>query len=113
MKLEWDGKLGPASVIGGLGILVQAGVIVWTISAFKTNVDNHFAQVDTKFSEQTQHVEKIAEGSNKRFETVHTALAAAQSNQAVLAERSSKIETAVGYITTQMQQLVNRLDGNH
>ena len=112
MKLEWDGKLGPASVIGGLGILVQAGVIVWTISAFKTNVDNHFAQVDTKFSEQTEHVAKIAEGSNKRFETVHVALAAAQNNQANLAERAGKIETALGYIKDQVTQIVSRIDGH-
>ena len=112
MKLEWDGKLGPASVIGGLGILVQAGVIVWTISAFKTNVDNHFAQVDTKFSEQTQHVEKIAQGSNDRFKEVHVALAAAQNDQTAIVERTGKIETAIGYVTTQVQQLVSRLDGH-
>ena len=111
MKLEWDGHVGPASIVGALGIVIQAGVVVWAISAFKTNVDNHFAVVDTKFTEQTQHVQKIAEGSNKRFETVHVALAAAQNNQAALAERAGKIETAIGYVTTQVQQLVSRLDG--
>jgi UDP-N-acetylglucosamine transferase subunit ALG13 len=111
MKFEWDGHIGPASIVGAAGILIQAGVVVWAISAFKTNVDNHFVQVDTKFAEQTQHVEKIAKGSNDRFTEVHAALAVAQNNQAALAERAGKIETAIGYVTTQMQQLVSRLDG--
>lgn len=112
MQLQWEAKIGPASIIGALGILIQAGVVVWAISAFKTNVDNHFVQVDGKFTEQTNHIETIAQGSNKRFETVHVALAAAQNGQAAAAERMGKIETAVSFIKDQVQQLVSKVDGH-
>lgn len=111
MQLQWDQKIGPAAVIGAIGILVQAGVVIWSLSAFKTNVDNHFNQVDAKFSEQTTHIQTIADGSNKRFETVHVALAAAQNGQSAAAERMGKIETAVGFIKDQVQQLVSKVDG--
>ena len=111
MKLEWDGKLGPAAVIGAVGMLVQAGVVVWAISAFKTNVDNHFASVDGKFVEQATAIKKVDDGSNERFRTVHTAIANAQQGQVDLSQKVVKVDTLVGTIYTQVQQLVTRLDG--
>ena len=95
MKLEWDGKVGPASIIGVVGslsVLVTLGV-VWGQTTAKLDT------VAAKAADAHEATVEIAKDSTKRDQRV-----AAQS------ERLGKIETSVQFIVPTLQRIEAKLD---
>ena len=97
MKIEWEGKLGPAFLTGISQIIVMlvGGAIVWT-------------QLQDKVEITSKNVESVrtAVGNLK------TSLAASQTDRAAQSERLGRVETAISYISGQIQRVEARFDGS-
>jgi len=104
MKIEWDTKIGPASIVGAVGIIIQAVVVVWVGSSVYTKT------VD-KIDAQSLKIDEVEKGSNKRFELVHSAIDKSQSGLSAQNDRMTRVESAIGFIGDQMKWVVTRLDG--
>ncbi len=95
MQLEWDGKVGPASIVslvGALAVLVSIG-IVWGTATTRLDA------TAIKAEEAKAAAVKVAEDSGKRDQRV-----------AAQAERLGKIETSVGFIVPALQRIESKLD---
>ena len=95
MKLEWDGKVGPASIVGVLGslsVLVTLG-IVWGQTTSKIDT------VAVKATEAHAATVEIAKESTKRDARIATQ-----------AERLGKIETSIQFMVPALQRIESKLD---
>jgi len=95
MKLEWDGHVGPAtivSVLGSLGVLVMMGM-AWSSQAAKTDAAALIA------SEARTAAKEVADQSARRDIRV-----------SAQAERLGKIETSVSFIVPALQRIESKLD---
>lgn len=104
MKVEWDSKIGPASVVGALGIAIQVIVVVWMGSSIYTKLTD-------KIENQGIKIDEIDKGSRQRFASVRTALATYQTNESAAGERVGRLETALSYVSEQIRRVEARLDG--
>lgn len=104
MNIQWEGKVGPAAIIGVLGMIVQAGVVVWVGATIYTKT------VD-KIEAQGGKIEEVAKGSDTRFQTVYTSLAKTRDAQQQADQRLGRVETAMSYISAQVQRVEAKLDG--
>ena len=95
MNLEWDGKIGPASIvslIGALSVLVTLGIVWGTTTSRIDAAANKADEVKTTTLE-------LAKGSTLRDQRV-----------AAQAERLGKIETSVQFIVPALQRIEAKLD---
>lgn len=106
MKLEWEGKIGPAAVLTVVGMVVQAAVVVWVGATIYTKT------ID-KIEAQGSKIEEVDKGSTDRFQAVYTSLAKTRDAQQVADQRLSRVETAISYISSQVQRVEAKLDGNN
>lgn len=104
-KIEWNGQIGPAAIIGILGPIATVAVFIWTASGIYTKIIDKIEAQGTK-------IEQVATGSDKRFETVYTALAKSQNDQSSADQRMGRVETAIVYVSQQVQRVEARLDGS-
>lgn len=104
MHIQWETKVGPASIIGALGIIIQVIVVIWVGATIYTKTTD-------KIEAQSAKIDEVAKGSDRRFQTVRNSMASALTTQAATADRVSRVETAVGFIKDQVQQLVSKVDG--
>lgn len=95
MALEWEGKVGPAAVVGvvgSLGVLVSLG-IAW--GSLKGDVQASA----TMAHEAKLAAKEIVDASARRDQRI--------SQQA---ERLGKIETSVGFIVPSLQRIETKLE---
>lgn len=102
MKFNWE--IGPASILTVLGVLVQAGIVVWVMSSTYTGLSN-------KIESQSDKIERVAKGSRERFEKVNGSLDRYQLEQRAVGDRVTKVETSVGFIGNVLQRLETKMDG--
>ena len=104
MKFEWEPKVGPAAVLTVVGMLVQAGVVVWVGATIYTKT------VD-KIEQQGSKIEEVAKGSDNRFQSVYLSLSKTRDAQTTADQRLSRVETAITYISNQIMRVEAKLDG--
>ena len=104
MQFEWDAKIGPATIAAIIGAIAVVAVDIWTASA-------NYRGLTDKIEDQGSKIEQVARGSDRRFETVRNALTQAQTNQTQTADRVSRLETALSYISSQVQRVEAKLNG--
>ena len=95
MQLEWDGKIGPASIVGivgSLSVLVTLG-IVWGKTTTKLEA------VETRAIEAHTTITEVAKEASKRDQRV-----------AAQAERLGKIETSIQFVVPALQRIEAKLD---
>lgn len=95
MQLEWDGKIGPAAIIGVVGslsVLVSIG-IAWGSMTGKIDAAGVHAD-DAKIA--VKHLTETSEQRDRRI--------------SIQAERLGKIETAVQFIVPALQRIEQKLD---
>lgn len=105
MKIEWNGQIGPAAILGIIGPIATAATVIWMASG-------NYTKIVDKIEAQGTKIEQVAAGSDKRFETVHTALAKTQADQSSAEQRMGRVETAIVYVSQQVQRVEARLDGS-
>ena len=101
---KWE--FGPASIITFIGIIIQAGVFIWGASALYSGLTN-------KIEIQSTKIDTVEKGSAERFTAVRDAIKDNRAVQTAQAERVTKIETSVGFISSVVQRLEARLAGRH
>jgi hypothetical protein len=104
MKIEWNGQIGPAAILGIIGPIVTTVTVIWMASGVYTKIVDRIDAQGTK-------IEEVAKGSDQRFETVHNALARTQTEQSNSDQRMGRVETALVYVSQQVQRVEARLNG--
>ncbi len=104
MKVDWEWKFGPASVLTVLGALAQAAIMLWVMSSSYTGI--------TKTIEaQGQKIEEIKTGSDKRFETVRDAIKEQRTLASTLSNDMTGIKSVISFMSVQVNRLEDRLNG--
>ena len=95
MKLEWEGKVGPASILAVFQIigLAVGGAIVWT-------------QLSDKVSDTSTKVEHVQATASE----LRTALAASQTDRAAQSERLGRVEVAMTFLSDSIKRFSNKFD---
>ena len=104
MKVEWEGKIGPAAVLTVLAFAANIGVYIWITSAFVT-------KVTSKVDEQGAQIKEYRADSDKRFALVGQAIKETREAQAQAVSDVTSVKTAVAYISEQVRRVESRLDG--
>jgi aerobic-type carbon monoxide dehydrogenase small subunit (CoxS/CutS family) len=102
VSFKWE--FGPASIITFAGIIIQAAVFIWGASALYSGLTN-------KIEMQGNKIETVEKGSAERFNAVRDAIKETHTVQTAQADRVTKIEASVGFISSVVQRLETRLDG--
>ena len=95
MNLEWDGKIGPAAIIGGLGSL---GVLV-TIGIAWGSMNGKIDSAAVRADEAKTAAQEVSKSSSFRDQRI-----------AMQAERLGKIETSIQFIVPALQRIESKLD---
>ena len=103
-KMRWSWEFGPASILTIVGVLVQAGVVIWAASSIYTGLTK---QVEA----QSVKIEQVEKGSHARFSTVQNAIEKSNTLATQQDSRLTKLETAITYIGSQISGVEKRLDG--
>ena len=106
MHIQWDQKVGPATIaaiVGAIGVIASN---VWIASST-------YRGLTDKIETQGSKIEEVNTASKNRFSTVRTAIDQSKNNQVEIGNRMTKLETGLSYIADQTKYLVQRLDGNH
>ena len=96
MQFEWDGKVGPASIIclaQMVGIFI-GGAVVWT-------------QLSDKVSNTSEKLDSV----RTTVSALRTDLKSSQDERAQQSERLGRVETAVTFISSYIKLGVNQFDG--
>ena len=105
MQFEWDGKIGPASVLTVAAILINIVVFTWGGSAFVT-------RVTSKVDAQGERFEELKKDSDRRFQIVRDAIKETRSAQTQAVSDVTGVKTAISYISEQIKRVEQRLDGS-
>ena len=98
MHVQWETKVGPASIVAAAGIIIQCVVVVWVASSIYTGLTRTIV-------EQGAKIEKVEKGSDDRFKVVRDSIQSARDSQAQNQTRLSVVETTVGFIKDSVQRL--------
>lgn len=96
--MKWNFEFGPASIIAVVAFLAQVGLGIWGASAM-------YSGILSRLDVQGVEIKQGAESSNKRFETVHTAIADTKAVQQAADVRMTRVETSLTYISSQLGTL--------
>jgi hypothetical protein len=102
VQIQWENKIGMASVIGAGGILIQAVVVIWATASIYTGITN-------KIEHQGEKIDLIEKGSDKRFEVIRDGIKTAQAHEAVIDNRLTVMETTVGFIKDSVQKIESKI----
>jgi negative regulator of sigma E activity len=105
MKIDWDTRVGPATVAAILSAAGVIGVNLWTASS-------NYRGLADKLEEQGAKIEQVAKGSDTRFQTVYNSLGKTRDSQQLADQRLGRVETAISYISSQVQRVEAKLDGS-
>jgi len=96
MALEFDTKIGPASILGIVQLiaLLLGGAVVWT-------------QLNDKVAATGEKLD----GVKTAVVSLRGDLKASQSDRAAQSERLGRVETALNFISTYIKLGVNQFDG--
>ena len=84
--MQWEGKIGPATVVGVIQLLLILFGGIVTVSQMQNGIDNS----------------KLAVSELKNV------VSSIQVSQAINAERVGKLETSIGFIASSVQRLEER-----
>jgi len=104
MGIQWDGRIGMAAVLGVIGPIVTTVTVIWVASGVYTKI------ID-KIDAQGSKIEEVAKGSDTRFQSVYSAFSNTRDAQQQADQRLSRVETAISYISSQVQRVEAKLDG--
>jgi len=104
MQIEWEPKIGPASIVGAVGAVCTIISVIWVGSSYYQKV------VDRIDDQSTKLTESISD-SKERFKTISTTIQNNKTMQDSVSDRLSKVETAIVYISNQVQRVETKLDG--
>lgn len=102
--LKFDSTIGPAAVVAVIG---TAGIIATNIWIASSN----YRGLSDKLDQVSSRTEDVAKGSDTRFQTVYQSLAKTRDAQTLADQRLSRVETAIVYISSQVQRVEAKLDG--
>lgn len=102
MQIQWENKIGMASVIGAAGIVVQFVVVIYAATSIYNGITN-------KIEHQGEKIELIEKGSDKRFEVVREGIKTAQAHEAAIDNRLTVMETTVGFIKDSVQKIESKI----
>lgn len=103
MQIQWETKFGPATIAAILGALGVAGTNIWIASS-------NYRGLSDKLDQVSSRTEEVAKGSDTRFQTVYQSLGKTRDSQQVADQRLSRVETAIAYISSQVQRVEAKLD---
>ena len=104
MQVQWEAKVGPAAVIGALGIVVQAIVVIWVGASVYTKTTD-------KIQQQSEQISEYRDDSNKRFQLVGSAIKETKQAQVQALTDVSIVKTSIAYLSDQIRRVEARLDG--
>jgi glucuronate isomerase len=98
MNVQWEAKVGPASIVAAAGIIIQCVVVVWVASSIYTGLTRTIV-------EQGAKIEKVEKGSADRFKDVRDNIKTAHEAQMQNQTRLSIVENTVGFIKDSVTRL--------
>lgn len=102
--IQWEGKIGPATIMTVIAMIVQLVVFIWVGSSYVTSNANKVDSLGTK-------IEEYKKGSDERFTTVRGAIKDSRDAQATLTTKLTSVETTLSFLGQQFQYIQSRIDG--